>query len=369
MDLSQRKYTVGEIAIAIGAQVLGNTELTVTGMASPKRATENQLALAMSRQYYLDIGLGKARAAVLGHETDWQKIGLEAAIILDNPRLGLSKLTGYFKQPTSLTIDMRNHSIISGEAVIGEETAIGPFSYIGPGVVIGNGCLIGSHVSIESGSKIGKNGTIQAGVRIGQGTIIGDNFICHYNSVIGCDGFSYETGTEGAVEQVKQTLGSKVDKKQSNYSKVFSLGNVRIGDNVEIGACTAIDRGTIESTVIGDRTKIDNLVHIAHNVIIGEDCLLCGQVGIAGSSKIGNRVVLAGQTGVKDHIKVGNDVIAGGATKIYSNVPNGTIVMGSPAVEMKKNIATYKATRKLPKLFEKVSAMEKKLSDITKTGD
>lgn len=169
----------------------------------------------------------------------------------------------------------------------------------------------------------------------------------------------------GAVEQVKQTLGSKDDKIQSKNTKVYSLGNVMIGDDVEIGACTAIDSGTIDSTVIGNRTKIDNLVHIAHNVEIGDDCLICGQVGIAGSAKVGDRVVFAGQTGVKDHIRVGNDVIAGGATKIFSNVPDGTIVMGSPAVEMKKNIATYKAIRKLPILLEKVSAMEKKLSDLT----
>ncbi len=365
MDLSQSKFTVGEIASAIGAEARGNISLTVTGVASPKTASENELALAMSDRFRPDLAFGKAHAAVLGHGNDWESLGLKAAIILMNPRLGLSKLTSYFKKPASFSRDMRSHSFISEKAIIGEGTTIGPFTYIGPDVIIGNDCIIGSHVSIEEGSKIGNGGVVLSGVRIGQRIIIGEYFICHYNTAIGCDGFSYETAAEGAVEQVKQTLGSKVDKIQSRNTKVYSLGNIIIGDDVEIGACTAIDSGTIDSTVIGNRTKIDNLVHIAHNVRIGEDCLLCGQVGIAGSAKIGDRVVLAGQTGVKDHIKVGNDVIAGGATKIFSNVPDGTIVMGSPAVEMKKNIATYKAIRRLPKLLEKVSAMEKKLSDLT----
>ncbi len=364
MEISQNEFTVGEIACAIGAEARGNTDLTVSGVASPKTATENELALAISDRFRSDLELGKARAAVLGHEDGWQSLGLKAVIILENPRLGLSKLTRYFKKPFTFSKDMRSLSHISNKAVIGEGTTIGPYSYIGPDVIVGEGCIIGSHVSIEKGTTIGQNGVILSGVRIGQNIIIGNNFICHFNTVIGCDGFSYDTPTEGAVEQVKQSLGSKVNKTQSKYTKVYSLGTVRIGDNVEIGSCTAIDRGTIDATSIGSRTKIDNLVHIAHNVQIGEDCLLCGQVGIAGSTKIGDRVVFAGQTGVKDHIKVGNDVIAGGATKIFSNVTNGAIIMGSPAVEMQKNIATYKAIRKLPRLFERVSDLEKKLSDL-----
>ena len=366
MDLSRTEFSIGEIASSIGAKALGDTDLTITGVASPKLAGENDLALAFNDRFRPDLILGRARAAVLSNEDDWESLNLKAVIIISNPRLGLSQITEHFRKPYSYSEDMRAHSLISDKAVIGKESSIGPFSYIGPGVQLGEGCIIGSHVSIDEGTAIGKNGVILSGARIGPNTIIGDNFICHHNTVIGCDGYSYDTAKAGAVEQVKETLGSNVNQTQSKYAKVYSLGNVRIGNDVEIGACTAIDRGTIDSTVIGDRTKIDNLVHIAHNVRVGDDCLLCGQVGIAGSSEIGDRVVFAGQTGVKDHIKVGDDVIAGGATKIYSNVPNGRIVMGSPAVEMQKNIATYKATRKLPKLIEKVSELERILTDLTK---
>ncbi len=365
MTSSRNKYSVNEIANAIGAKAFGNTELEVTGVASPKEADEHELALAISDKFRADIALGSAQVAVLGNDTNWQDLGLEAVIVINNPRLGLSTLTGYFKKSFSFSRDMRDHSLISDGIKIGEDTLIGPFTYIGPDVTLGKGCVVGSGVSIEAGSHIGRNSVILSGVRIGQNTQIGDNFICHHNTVIGCDGYSYETAAEGAVEQVKETLGARVNKVQSKYSKVFSLGNVVIGNDVEIGSCTAIDRGTIQSTTIGNGTKIDNLVHIAHNVRIGEDCLLCGQVGIAGSAIIGNRVVFAGQTGVKDHINVGDDVIAGGATKIFSNVTKGAILMGSPAVEMKKNIATYRAIRKLPRLFDKVSEMEKKLSDMS----
>ncbi|MCY4307019.1 MAG: UDP-3-O-(3-hydroxymyristoyl)glucosamine N-acyltransferase [Rhodobacteraceae bacterium] len=366
MDVSRTGFSIGEIASSIGAKALGNTDLTITGVASPKLASENDLALAFNDRFRPDLILGRAQAAVLGNEDDWESLNLKAVIIINNPRLGLSQITKHFRRSYSYSEDMRTHSLISDRAVIGEGSSIGPFSYIGPGVQLGEGCIVGSHVSIDEGSIIGNNGAILSGTRIGPNTMIGKNFICHQNTVIGCDGYSYDTAMAGAVEQVKETLGLNVNQTQSKYAKVYSLGHVRIGDDVEIGACTAIDRGTIDLTIIGDRTKIDNLVHIAHNVRVGDDCLLCGQVGIAGSSQIGDRVVFAGQTGVKDHIKVGNDVIAGGATKIYSNVSNGRIVMGSPAVEMQKNIATYKAMRKLPKLVEKVSELERKLTDLTK---
>jgi len=195
---------------------------------------------------------------------------------------------------------------------------------------------------------------------------IGDGFIAQAGVVIGVDGFSYVTPKLGSVEEAKATGKITDASRTTGFVRINSLGSVVIGDRVEIGANTAIDRGTIANTSIGEGTKIDNLVHIGHNVTIGKHCLICGQVGIAGSTVVGDRVVLGGQVGVADHINIGSDVIAAGKSGISSNVPSGRVIMGSPAMRMDLNINAYKALRRLPRLVAKVAALEKAIS---KTGE
>jgi UDP-3-O-[3-hydroxymyristoyl] glucosamine N-acyltransferase len=141
-----------------------------------------------------------------------------------------------------------------------------------------------------------------------------------------------------------------------------------LGDDVEVGANVAIDRGTISATRVGRGTKLDNLVHIGHNVQVGEDCLLCGQVGIAGSARIGNRVVLGGQCGVSDNIFVGDDVIAGGATKIFTNAPAGRVLLGSPAMRMETNVEAWKNIRRLGRLFDQVADLRKAVARLGENG-
>jgi UDP-3-O-[3-hydroxymyristoyl] glucosamine N-acyltransferase len=161
------------------------------------------------------------------------------------------------------------------------------------------------------------------------------------------------------VEEIRETLGSRAEIRGQSWTRIHSLGAVTIGDDVEIGANCCIDRGTIRDTQIGSGTKLDNLVHVGHNVEIGRDCLLCGQVGIAGSARIGDRVVMGGQCGVNDNIFVGNDVIAGGATKIFTNAPAGRVLLGYPAVKMETHVEMQKSLRRLPRLAARVAALEK----------
>ena len=144
-----------------------------------------------------------------------------------------------------------------------------------------------------------------------------------------------------------------------SYARIASLGSVLIGNQVEIGAGSTIDRGTIENTKIGNGTKIDNLVHLAHNVSIGNNCLLCGQVGIAGSATIGDRVVLGGQVGVADHISIGSDSIIAGKSGVSSNVPKGRFMMGNPAMKIENNIESYKLFRRLPRILKKIENLHK----------
>jgi UDP-3-O-[3-hydroxymyristoyl] glucosamine N-acyltransferase len=191
---------------------------------------------------------------------------------------------------------------------------------------------------------------------------IGHRFICQPGAVVGADGFSFVTPEKSGVEEIRASLGKRDEIRAQSWARIHSLGAVSLGDDVELGANVAIDRGTIRDTVIGSGTKLDNLVHIGHNVQVGRDCLLCGQVGIAGSAKIGDRVVLGGQCGVNDNIFVGDDVIAGGATKIFTNAPAGRVLLGYPAVKMETHVEMQKALRRLPRLSAKVAELEKAIS-------
>ncbi len=160
-------------------------------------------------------------------------------------------------------------------------------------------------------------------------------------------------------------MGSDTQAVNASWTRIHSLGTVEIGDDVELGANSCIDRGTIRATRVGHRTKLDNLVHLGHNVSVGVDCLLCGQVGIAGSTQIGDRVVLGGQVGISDNIFVGDDVVAGGATKILSKIPAGRVILGYPAMKMDQFIQASQNWRRLPRLMDDVKALKKAVSKDT----
>lgn len=352
-------HRIGDIAKALGAEAEGDLALVVTGASEPQAAGPDQLALAMDPRYADGIGKGKARAAVVWPGADWRAMGLKAAIFAPRSRLAMAGLTRLMDPGPAIMPGVHPLAVVEPSAEIGDSAAIGPFVVIGAGVIIGPGARIASHVSIAEGARIGAEALILQGARIGARVTIGDRFICQPGAVIGADGFSFVTPEKSGVEEIRETLGSRAEIKDQTWTRIHSLGAVTIGDDVEIGANVCIDRGTIRDTLIGSGTKMDNLVHIGHNVQIGRDCLLCGQVGIAGSARIGDRVVLAGQCGVNDNIFVGNDVIAGGATKIFTNAPAGRVLLGYPAVKMESHVEMQKALRRLPRLAARVVALEK----------
>lgn len=249
-------------------------------------------------------------------------------------------------------------TVIDPLAVIGAGASIGPFVTIGAGAVIGARARIASHVSIAEDAVIGDDALILQGVRIGARVRIGDRVICQPGAVIGADGFSFVTPEPSGVEEIRATLGHRTEIRAQGWERIHSLGSVSIGDDVEIGANCTIDRGTIRDTSVGNGTKLDNMVHLGHNVTVGRDCLLCGQVGIAGSVKIGDRVVLGGKAGVGDNIFVGDDVICGAGTIILTNAPAGRVLLGYPALKMETHVELQKATRRLPRLAARVAALE-----------
>ncbi len=355
-------HTIRDIAQALGAEAAGDLDLLVLRASEPASAGPQDLALAMDPRYGDGIAKGQAQAAILWPGADWQALGLKAAIFAPRGRLAMAGLSVMLDPGPAIAPGVHPMALVDASARIGEGAAIGPFVVIGAGAVIGARARIASHVSIAEGAVIGDDALILQGARIGARVKIGHRFICQPGAVVGADGFSFVTPEKSGVEEIRASLGKRDEIRAQSWTQIHSLGAVTLGDDVELGANVAIDRGTIRDTVIGSGTKLDNLVHIGHNVQVGRDCLLCGQVGIAGSAKIGDRVVLGGQVGVSDNIFVGDDVIAGGATKILTNAPAGRVLLGYPAVKMETHVEMQKALRRLPRLSAKVAELEKAIS-------
>ena len=353
------RLTIAEIAAAIGAEAAGDTSLTVTGAAEPAMAGPEELALAMSPGFAAGLAEGRARAAVLWQGADWQAMGLRAAIMVPRGRLAMARLTAHLDPGPGWEAGVHPAAAVDPAARIGADVSVGAFAVIGAGAEIGAGARIAGHVTIAAGAVIGEGVTLLPGVRIGRRVRIGARTMIHPNAVIGADGFSWVTERPSHVETARRDLsegtlpGADAD---PTWHRIHSLGGVEIGPDVEIGALVTIDAGTIRPTVIGRGTKIDNLVHVAHNCVIGEHCLLAGQTGIAGSVRIGDRVVLGGQVGIGDNLSIGDDAVIGGACNIMANVPAGRVMMAMPAMPITQQVESYKALRRLPRILRDIAA-------------
>ena len=354
-------HRIDEIATALSARLEGDGAVRVSGAAEPADAGPDDIALAMQPAYAERLPEGRARVAILWEGADWRALGLQAALFVQRPRLAMAHLTSILDPGPEIAPGIHPTAVVDSTAEIGEGAAIGPLVVIGRGVRIGARARVASHVSIAEGVRIGDDALLLNGVRIGARVVIGDRAILQPGAVIGADGLSFVTPEKSGVEKARESLGDQGDLTPQSWTRIHSLGTVVIGDGCEIGANTAVDRGTIRATRIGSGCKIDNLVHIAHNVVMGNDCLLAGQTGIAGSTVLGDRVVCGGQTGIADNLAIGSDVILGGATKVLSNVPAGRVMMGYPAVRMDQHVDMYKALRRLPRVLRDVASGKKQV--------
>ncbi|WP_342076042.1 UDP-3-O-(3-hydroxymyristoyl)glucosamine N-acyltransferase [Yoonia sp. SS1-5] len=349
-------YSIAEIAAALGAEALGAVDMRVDGASEPAAAGPSDLALAMSPAYGPAIAEGRAKAAVIWPDADWQAMGLEAAIIAPRARLAMAGLTQMLDKP------LPGHGIspqahVDPTARIGADVHIGPFTVIGPDADIGAGTWIADHVSIAGGVTVGTGCVLHAGVRLQRHVRLGARVILQPNVAIGGDGFSFVSAAPSNVELARETLGEAAlaPPEDPTWHRIHALGGAEIGDDVEIGANSTVDAGTVRPTRVGMGTKIDNLVQVGHNVVVGDHCLLCAQAGVAGSTIVGDRVVVGGKAGIADNLQVGDDVVLGGGTIVLSNVPQGRVMMGYPATRMKTHIDSYKALRRLPRLLQRLS--------------
>ncbi|MFY0619226.1 UDP-3-O-(3-hydroxymyristoyl)glucosamine N-acyltransferase [Shimia sp.] len=357
-------FTVQQIAEAIDATAHGNTGLTVNRVAEPALAGPDELALLTNPKFADGLSQGQARVALLWEGADWQSMGLEAAITATRGRYAMAALSKMVDPGQGFETGIHPTAVIDASAVLGADVSIGPFTVIGANAQIGEGSVIGPHCHIGTDSTLGARAMLRDHVSIGARVTIGARFWAQPGARIGSDGMSFVTPEASGVEKARASLGDQGEVIQQAWARIHSLGAVTIGDDVEIGANTCVDYGTVRDTCIGNGCKIDNLVHIGHNVVIGNDCLLAGQVGIAGSTRIGNNVVMGGQVGVSDNTVVGDNVICGGASKILSKVPAGQVVLGYPAVKMDTNLEMYKSLRRLPRLAKQFADLQKTVSKL-----
>ena len=342
---------IGEIAEALKADLAGDGELVVEGVNHPAAAGPRDLALALEETALAALGASAAQAAIVlrGSETPAR---LRAVLTVDHPRYALASLTRLFASAPHATTGIHPTAVVDPSAVIEEPASIGPFVQIGPGARIGRGTVILAHVTIGAHARIGAEALLHPGVRIGERVEIGDRAILHNNASIGADGFSF------AIPEP----GSPPPAGAPRISRIASLGTVILGPDVEVGANSCIDRGTIEATVIGAGTKIDNLVMIGHNNQIGEGCLIAGRVGISGSCRIGNRVILAGGVGIADHITIGDDAVVLAGAQVGSNrIAPGAVVIGMPAMPRDKFFEQVRYMFRLKKIFTDVAEIKRRL--------
>lgn len=353
------RVTLSKLADVLDAEVLGDDTLVVQGLSEPGSARETDLALATRPEYASALSQGKAKAALLWMGADPFEYGLQAGLCPRRPRFAMAALTRIADPGQSFGEGIHPSAVIDPSAEIAADAKIAPFSIIGPNARVGAGAVIGPQCYIGAGTALGEGAYLRERVSVGSNVRIGARFIAQPGAVIGSDGFSFVTEDTSTAEAARAALDGSVEAEAQPWHRIHSLGGVEIGDDVEIGANSCIDSGTIRATRIGSGTKLDNLVHIGHNVVIGENCLICGQVGIAGSSVIADQVVLGGQVGVSDNIKIGTGVVAGGGSGIVTNVPAGRMVMGYPATKMDQHLASYKALRRLPRALKDLASLNK----------
>jgi UDP-3-O-[3-hydroxymyristoyl] glucosamine N-acyltransferase len=333
-------FTIAEIAQHLAGEVVGDGAVVLTGFAHADAAKAGDLTFAETDAYFAAAEKSAATAIIAGkNSASANKILIRVA----NPRIAFAKaLALFFPEP-------KFAAGIHPSAVIAKSASVDPTAHIGPHCTVGERVQIGAHCVLQNGnfvgddSALGEETHLSPNVTIHARSQIGQRVRIHAGTVIGSDGYGYVL--DGGI-----------------HRKIPQVGNVIIGEDVEIGANVTIDCGALGSTVIGKGTKIDNLVQVAHNVEIGEHCLVIAQVGIAGSAKLGNYVVLAGQAGVAGHLKIGDHVTVAAQAGVMVDTPDAGTYWGSPMQPIGDVKRQLVAVRKLPELLKKVAAWEKKLA-------
>ena len=306
--------TLSELSDLVKGKIIGDPTMVITGVSEIQNGRESTITFLSNSKYKKYLPSTGASAVVVSKAS---LLDNKPGIVHHNPQLAIAKILGEFTPKLLYTRGVNETAYVDSKAKIGKNVTIGPFSVIEAGVIIGDDSNIGSHTVIDQKTSIGKNCKIFSNIHIYHGTNIGDNAIIHSGTVIGSDGFGFVTD------------------KDINH-KIPQNGYVIIGNNVEIGANCAIDRGTIGDTIIEDQCKLDNHVHLAHNVRLGKGCLLTAAVTIAGSVDVGEFCIFAGHVGVAPHLKIGARSVLAAKTGVSKSLTGGKVYAGMPAREIRE---------------------------------
>lgn len=336
--------SVQELAVFLHGTVEDdNPQLVITGVNGLLEAGPQDISFAVP-PHVEHCRLSKAGVMVLSH--DDPKLDGRPVIRVENPRAAFAALLELFRAPEEIERVISPMAYIAPTAKIGNNVAVQPFAVIEDGAEIGDGSIIYPHVYVGKRVKIGTDCIVYPSVTIREDCVLGNRVILQAGSVIGGDGFGYVT-------------------QNGKHSKVLQTGNVVLQDDVEIGNNTCIDRATVDSTIVGKGTKIDNLVHLGHNDILGENCLVVAHVGISGSVTVGNNVTFAGQVGTVGHITIGDNCVFGGKTGITNNIPANSFMAGFPAMPHKEWLRQEANLRKIGDLIKRVKDLEKELAKLS----
>ncbi len=325
-----KKYTIQEINEVLKGEIVGNTTQYITAPEQLEMAGETEISFIGNKKYEKFWKTSKACVAVVNQDIAVETGENRAFIKVKNADLAMSQVLEMFAPPTPLfNIEIHPAAIIDASATIGKGTKIGAGCYIGPKVIIGENSTIYPNVTILDECTVGDNTVIWSGTVIRERCHIGSHCMLHPNCTIGADGFGFRPDP------------------QRGLVKIPHIGNVIIGNEVEIGANSCVDRGKFSATIVGDGCKIDNLVQIGHNSKLGKFCLMSGNSGLAGSVTLGNGVIIGGSASIKDHLTIGDGAIVGAGSGVAADVEAGKTVLGYPAVDARDALKQWAILKRL----------------------
>ena len=337
------KFTAAQIAGILQGEVVGNPNAEVYKLAKIEEGTEGSLTFLANPKYNNYIYTTQATIAIVNKTFEPENEISATLIKVDDAYQSFSQLLEYYNQVKLMKSGIEQPSVISENVTYGSDLYLGSFCYVGKNVTIGKNVKIYPNSFIGDNVTIGDDCIFFAGVRIYSETVIGNNCIVHSGSIIGSDGFGFAPQENGS------------------YRKIPQIGNVIIEDDVEIGACTTIDRATLGSTIIRKGVKLDNHIQVAHNVEIGENTVIAAQTGIAGTTKIGKNCMIGGQVGFAGHLVIGDGVKIQAQSGIGKNLEAGEVVQGSPAFNYGDFAKSFVHFRNLPKIVTDIEELKNKI--------
>ncbi len=332
-------WTLAKLAGQVGAEIVGDPAREVHALRTLDEAQPSDLSFVSSPRYLDAARRSRAGALLLGAHRP--ELTVDQLVVRDPVDALATLLELFFPRPEPVA-GVHSTVVVGARCEIDATARVGPYVVLGNGVRIGAGAQLSAHVVVGDGCQIGARSVLHAHVVLYSGVELGEGVEIHSGTVLGADGFGYASGKNG-------------------HRKIPQVGGVKIGDAVEIGALSAVDRALLGSTRIGAGTKIDNLVQVGHNVEIGERAILCGQVGIAGSARLGDGVVLGGRAGAGDHVTIGDGVQVASASVVYEDVESGGTLAGVPAIPIQRWRRQQALLKRLEPLWRRLRAVERRL--------